>query len=194
MPAIVVVAFAVILGLVAGGSFYGLARIHLRHEWLVLALFVFQGFARGRLSGGGATGWALMGWLFSSSILVGVLAVNWRIPGTAVAIFGTLSNVLVVGLNFGMPFATEAVGIASPNAYALISWGGFYRAVDAGTLLPSLGDVIPLHLWDSALVLSLGDLALAIGVIAVVADGMTSTARVSRQARRESGGCSEVVE
>jgi len=189
-----VVSFAVVLGLVAGGSFYGLSRIHLRLEWLVLALFVFQGFARGRLSGGGATGWALAGWLLSSLILVGVLAVNWRIPGMAVAIMGTLLNVLVVAVNLGMPFATEAVRVAPPSAASLIAWGGFYRAVDAGTLLPSLGDVIPLHLWDSALVLSLGDLALAVGVIAVVADGMTSTARGSRQARRESVGCSEVVE
>ena len=191
MPAIVVVLYAVVLGLVAGGSFAGLARIHLRLEWLVLVLFVFQGFARGRLSGGGATSWALFGWLFSSSILVGVLALNWRIPGTVVAILGTLLNVLAVGLNLGMPFATAAV--ASPDASSLISWGGFYRSVDAGTLLPWLGDVIPVHLWDSEVVLSLGDLALAVGVIAVVTDGMTSTRRINRQAHRKSVGCSEVA-
>jgi len=193
VPAMMVVVFAVVLGLVAGGSFYGLSRIHLRFEWLVLTLFVFQGFARGRLSGGGATDWALAGWLLSSLILTGVLAVNWRIPGMSVAILGTLLNVLVVGVNLGMPFATEPVAFASPDASSLISWGGFYRSVDAGTLLPWLGDVIPVHLWDFALVLSLGDLALAVGVIAVVADGMTSTHRANRQADRKSVGCSEVA-
>src|SRR5512132_1312276 len=47
-----------------------------------------------------------------------VAAANWRLPGAALIAVGTFSNVLVVVLNGGMPYAPEmvrAVGAPIPS-------------------------------------------------------------------------------
>ena len=174
MLAIAALLVAILLGWAAGGSFRQLERISLNRERLLLIVFVLQGLARGRMLGAGATERGLVLWLCASGVLVAILATNWRTPGVAATIAGTLINMAVVSINVGMPFGTRCVGAGAFSHAANAVGAGFYRAMDPSTVLPWLGDAIPLPLGGSVLLFSPGDMALAIGVVGVLVGGMTA--------------------
>lgn len=174
MLAIAALFVATLLGWAAGGSFRLLERLSLNQEWLLLGVLVFQGLARGRMLGASPTERGLVAWLCASGVLVAILATNLRTPGVAVALLGTLTNLAVVGINLGMPFGARYFGAGAFSASANAVGGGFYRAIDPSTLLPWLGDAIPLPLGSSVLLLSPGDIALTIGVVGVIVGGMTA--------------------
>src|SRR6266508_6934057 len=84
-----------------------------------------------------------------------VAAINWRIAGAALIAVGTLSNVLVVLANTGMPYAPStvvAVGAPLPD-------DSLHVLLTADTRLPFLSDIVPFGLVRS--VYSIGDLLIA---------------------------------
>jgi hypothetical protein len=76
---------------------------------------------------------------------------------------GTALNVLVVLLNQGMP----AVFVSGVEA-AIERSGGFYTAINAATIMPWMGDAMRMRLGPSSLLLSVGDVLLAVGVCVVL--------------------------
>jgi len=145
----------------------------------ILAAFVAQGIARGRIVGNSASSWGLIVWATSSLILVLIL-VSWslgrsssavRRGGTLIAI-GTGANLLVTLVNGGMPVLASVSGVAERVGTS----AGFYALGNTGTAMLWLGDVMRLPLLGTSLV-SVGDVLLAVGVVVVVIEGSTSTDR-----------------
>jgi hypothetical protein len=169
---VVGLALGVLLGVLSGGRTMRLARVTLRGEFLVLALFVIQGLARGRLTGSHPSVWGVSIWACSSLALVAVLTVNWRQPGLSVASAGILFNLFVVLANGFMPISL-ASGRVTGSLVA--STAGFYRFSSVGTLTPWIGDVLPLSLPGETLVLSIGDVLLETGIIVFVLGTMVAT-------------------
>ena len=115
------------------------------------------------------SGLRLVGFLIPASPLavyfVGLVCIavvagrNWRLPGAALISVGTFSNVLVVLLNNGMPFdASVAVAISAPPPA-----NGLYVELGPNTILPFLGDIIPVAIPGFASVYSVGDFLIAFG-------------------------------
>lgn len=92
--------------------------------------------------------------------LTGILLVagrNWRLPGALLIAFGTLSNLLTVVANGGMPYdAALAAAIAAP-----LPDDSLHVLVNSSTRLVPLSDVVPIGFARA--LLSVGDLLIAFG-------------------------------
>lgn len=153
----------------SGGVLRGIEAIRLKSEWVILAAFVVQGVARGRLLGTVASSYALIVWVAVSCLLVILLAVNHERRGALVAVAGVLINLDVVLLNVGMPVLVEA---SSRALTAIAGSGGFYQLASSGTVAPWAGDALALRFMNQAEFLSPGDVLLAVGVAVMVAAAM----------------------
>ena len=146
------VAAGIILGVAFGGDWRRLATFSLQ-LWPVLILSVAL-----RLVGDLAFPDAPLVLYFGSLLGVAVVAGwNWRVPGALLIAVGTSLNLLVVGLNSGMPYdpvVAASVGAPLPN-------DGLHVLLRADTRLEFLSDVIPIGPIHS--VLSLGDFLNALG-------------------------------
>jgi hypothetical protein len=190
VPALVALLLGVAIGYAAGGSLSALSQLQFKLEWMLLAGFVVQGAARGRLLGVfGASRMALVFWVLASVGLVIVLGVNHRIPGMMLAAFGVLLNLDIVLLHRGMPLVIgngSGGALAGDAASAVTGYGQFYTlAHQAGFLVP-LGDSIPLRIGDALLFVSPGDVVLLAAVVTVLVWGMagpSAAAGVSAGAR-----------
>jgi len=163
-PVLVVLAAAILVGLLAGGSLRNFER--LRVHWWALA-FVGLGLQIvpvPELSG--APLWAVgAGMLVASYVLLlTFLTVNRWIPGAAVMAIGLLMNLAVVAANGGMPVSAHAIEIAGGSAADLVDGAGAKHHVmfDEDVLTP-LGDVIPIP-PPAGVVLSIGDVLLYMGI------------------------------
>lgn len=155
-----------------------LGRLRLRFEWLILALFVLQAAARGRMLGlVGASEMSIPAWMMASAALVVVMLLNSETPGMLLGATGVLMNLNVVLLNAAMPVvANEKLGLASGVSTAEMAraTGGFYRLARQEDLLAWLGDSMPLEWGRTALLVSPGDVVLVVAVAVVIVYGMTN--------------------
>lgn len=177
MPAFLALLIGVLVGLLSGGKLRTLASFRLRFEVPILLLFVLQAAARGRLL------WmltptrvGLVVWMCSSAVLCVLLLANRGIPGVALTAIGLLLNIDVVLANGGMPVRAGSLSAAQLVAMlaSIARSGGFYRLANGSTMSPWLGDVMPLTVFGSRLLVSVGDVALAVGVLSAVVFAMTS--------------------
>jgi hypothetical protein len=83
--------------------------------------------------------------------------VNWRIAGMAIIALGSGLNLLVIVLNQGMPVGSDAL----LSAGAEFPRDPLHVAMVSSTILPALGDIIPLSPLRG--VYSVGDLVIALG-------------------------------
>lgn len=146
------VAAGIIAGVAFGGDWRRLATFTLK-LWPLLVLAVGL-----RLVGTFAFPNAPLALYLAS--LVGVATVagwNWRVPGALLIALGTALNLLVVGLNSGMPFDPVAVGAVG----APLPTDSLHVPLRPDTRLVFLSDVIPVGLVRS--VFSLGDFLNALG-------------------------------
>ena len=173
MIAFAAIAVGAVLGAASGGSLSALRDVRFRFETLIVALFVAQGVARGRLFGRVLPG-AMVIWLLTSIALVALLVANRRVDGFLVCAVGILLNLEVVLLNRGMPVTPGTTSVAQVGK-AVAATGGLYRVVDTSTILPWAGDVIPLKAIGQLALLSVGDVMLLVGVVAAVTSIMTTS-------------------
>jgi hypothetical protein len=107
-------------------------------------------------------------------------------PWTAFMFVGLLLNAVVITANGGrMPLSVEALARVAHLA-ALPSGGGgdgYHMLAGPGTRFPGLGDVLPLGVAGRGLVLSPGDVALALGLAGFIQAGMRSQASGRTSAR-----------
>lgn len=182
MIVIAAAALCVVLFPLIGGRVSSLTRFRMRHETLVVVLFTVQAVLRGRLPGAGEpSAWAVFGWGVAALALIGVLLPSRRHTGVMIVVLGLASNLWVILLNQGMPYVTDS-RLPVPGA------GGFYRLATSATYLPWMGDVLPdpTGRW----LLSLGDVLLLVGVIAIVlsaASAQQPTGGVDALHRRSHG-------
>jgi hypothetical protein len=153
-----ILVLAVVAGLLAGGSIRFLERFRV-HWWalapIALALQVMP-IASGSPERAGLAAASLVA---SYVLLLAVVAVNRRVPGSVFMAVGLFMNLAVVGLNGGMPVSADAVRIAGAKGVVAIEDGAKHHLMSGVDVLQPLGDVIPVP-PPFGVVFSIGDVLL----------------------------------
>ncbi len=167
--AIIVLAFAIVI--VTRGSFERLAHVHFTWWWLLyLALGIqialeFVPFPRSRIVDLG------FGILMSSYVMILVFVLrNRRVQGVFVVGVGILLNVLVIGLNQGMPTIDVTAVRHGRTVREPIEWRVKHRPEQPDDLLPFLGDRLVLP-GNGSQPFSIGDIVIGIGLIDICYEG-----------------------
>lgn len=129
------------------------------------------------------------GWLaFGAAALVLYAARNRGRPGLLLAAGGLLLNVVAIVVNWGMPVDLDAAARAGvPSSRLDLATDPLRAPVTADTMLPWLGETIPLALPLRPAVASPGDLLAAAGAAAFVFTGLTGRGRPTPVASVEAG-------
>ncbi len=156
---------SIVIALARGGSLGSLTTLQTRHLWLFFIPLALQLIAFSPLGAFPEFGLPLVKilYLVSMAIAALALALNRHLPGLLWLAAGLTMNFLVIGLNGGlMPVSAAARQIAGmpaltgPNLNVI--------PMTAETVLPWLGDILPLPSWvPFANVFSPGDVLIAVG-------------------------------
>lgn len=173
-------AIGLMLGVGLGGRPQNLAQMRLRLWWLAPLAVALQAVPISAGDSGVGALRPVFAFLFSFVVLLVVSVANWRAPGFFLIIAGVGLNLVVIGLNQGMPVSAEAVRALGedPERLADAPPGARHHLATEEDLLVPLGDVIPIgRPFDVAV--SVGDLLMYAG--AAVYLGVSTTDR--RRAR-----------
>lgn len=166
-------ASGVVAGLFCGGNLHGLSRARLRGEAVLLGALAIQiVLPLVRLTGGGGSV-AKVVWLVTFPAMLGVAVLNLPKPGMSVVASGLILNTVIVFANGAMPVSADAYRVvAGERSLLAIGTGDVAHSVmTSRTLVPALGDVLPLP-GPFAAVSSVGDVLLLVGVAAFVCGSM----------------------
>jgi hypothetical protein len=165
---ILIVGFAV--ALVRGGELSALTNLQPRYLWLFFVPLAFQLVAFSPLAESTQVGETLVRVVYLASMAVAALALalNRHLPGLIWVAAGLTLNFLVIASNGGlMPVAAAArqfAGMPPLNGPSLN-----VAPMEPQTLLPWLGDVLPLPAWmPFANVYSLGDVLVTFGGVTFI--------------------------
>jgi hypothetical protein len=159
---------SLLIGFFRGGSLKGLAYMKLKGGWLFplllgieICIFLLQ------------NKWSviasLSNYLFIAIYIVGLsfLWLNRHNQGFMIIFIGVLLNFIVMALNGGrMPVSIEAGRFLGPEYIEALKAGtyGKHIAINNSTLLPFLGDIIPLSApYPREQVISIGDVVMNVG-------------------------------
>jgi hypothetical protein len=171
---VTIAAFLLVLGLVAGlargGKLSNLGETGFRMPWLVFAGLGIQ--AAAELSAAsfdpklrqGGRGIAILA--LSYVFLIAFVAMNRRAPGALLIGAGLALNLLVIALNGGMPVSASAVRVTGMDLHDYLARSVKHRPMGPSTLLPFLGDVIPLPFVNK--IVSIGDCVIGAGIFVMV--------------------------
>lgn len=167
--ALILLVLGLVAGLARGGKLENVTRVHFRRPWLVFVGLAFQVgaevaalFLPGFREGG--RGLAVLA--LSYGLLIAFVVMNRALPGALLIAAGLSLNLLVIVLNGGMPVSLRAARAAGFDASGYLASAVKHRVQGPGTLLPFLGDVIPLPLIQK--VVSVGDIVLGAGIFVLV--------------------------
>jgi hypothetical protein len=172
----VAIVAGVVIGLVRGGRFENLGDASFRLWPLLLLGVLVQGAAA--FTADGAV--ALI--LASYALLLVFAGVNLQHAGMGVVLVGIAMNLAVIGVNGGMPVRGDAIvaaGIVPAAEVRSLDYGSKRHLETGDDHLTFLGDIIPVPVAEE--VLSFGDLAMSVGVAAVLVN-LLRRRRVSRPA------------
>jgi hypothetical protein len=162
----VAIVAGVLIGLLRGGRIANLADAAFRLWPLLVIGIVVQGAAA--FTGDAGIGVTLI--LVSYVLLLGFCVLNLGHAGMGVVFVGIALNLVVMGLNGGMPVRRDAIvaaGITSSvSDVDTLDFGTKRHLETRDDRLPVLGDIIPVPVAGE--VLSFGDLAMSVGVAAVL--------------------------
>ena len=159
----VAIVAGIVIGLVRGGSFERLAEASFRLWPLLILGIVVQGAAAFTADG------AVPLILASYVLLLVFTALNLHHAGMGVVFVGIALNVAVIGVNGGMPVRADAIvaaGIVEREQIPSLDFGSKRHLETEDDHLTVLGDIIPVPVAEE--VLSFGDLAMSVGVAAVL--------------------------
>lgn len=171
MPTVLAIAVlaGIAAGLTGGGRLRNLLRIRLRAGWLLVAGAAFQAAVLGGAVPVHGSA-AVASILASYAALAAFAARNMGRPGMGVLLVGVVLNMVPIAVDGGMPVEATAIvraRIAAPGDIRLLSFGAKRHLATASDGLRALDDRFPD--WPSRVVLSIGDLVIAVGTAAVVA-------------------------
>jgi len=172
MPVVLSLALGVLLGLASGGSFRHLEAVRLKYPYLLLAGFVLQGAARGRLGIAGTGQWSVLAWGMVSILLVGLLLLQPESPALVLVAVGISLNLSVVLLNGFMPIVAGIGANPADVTKGLAALRDFYSVGTPTTIALVLADVLPLPFAGSLYLLSVGDVLLICGTCGFLVRGM----------------------
>jgi hypothetical protein len=159
---------SLLVGFFRGGSLKGLANMKLRGGWLFPLLLAVQ-FVIFALQDKVAIIGKLSNVLFLLVYVIGLffLWLNRNQPGFIVIFAGVLLNFIVMAVNGGrMPVSIEAAQFLGSEYIDALKAGtyGKHQAITSDTLLPFLGDIIPLSPpYPRRQVISIGDVVMNVG-------------------------------
>jgi hypothetical protein len=166
---LILLALAVAVGFVAGGSLEPFQRLQLHWWGAALAGLALQGVP---LTGEIGSSWGSAALLASYALLLGFAWVNRRLPALWLVIVGLALNVLVIGVNGGMPVSASALQVAGARPEELGAAGTLkHHLMGPGDVLTPLADVIGIPEPIGAVV-SVGDLFLYAGVAGLIVSVM----------------------
>jgi hypothetical protein len=166
-----------LVGYLLGGRLRNIANLEIEWPWLALLGLMLQ-----FVTGPGSTV-PLVCLYLSFALLIVFTIKNIRVFGFAVILAGVLCNLLVIGINGGMPVSKAALRGSDQGQFLGDLENNPYPKHHLATdddLLRFLGDVIPVPA-PVAQAISLGDILTYAGVGVVVVAAMRGTSR-----RRES--------
>lgn len=158
---VIVLFVAMSVAVLRGGRLTNLADIRLRMWWLLPLGFAMQGIA-GLVDPD--IGFYLV--LLSYLPLMALMILNRDRSGLWLAGMGVLLNFTVIALNGGMPVLEGAIEVAAgfvPGGADLAN-AAKHTEMGPDTILPFLGDVIPIRMASQGTVISIGDVFLAVGL------------------------------
>ncbi len=167
----VVIAVSVAVSLMRGGKISNLSEIYARGWWLLFVGLGMQTVAN--FVNADQRDLAVWLVLLSYIPLLGVIALNQRLPGMWIAGIGILMNFTVIAMNNGMPVLPEAFELAGGNINNLVL-DAKHVILDGDSSLPFLADIIPMP----GSVISLGDVLLAVGLGVFVEDQLQQPLRL----------------
>jgi hypothetical protein len=153
-----ILALAVGAGLLAGGSLRFLERFRV-HWWALAPIALLLQVIPIATGSAERAGFAAATLVASYVLLLAVVAVNRRVPGSVLMAVGLLMNLAVVGLNGGMPVGIDAIRIAGAQGVVAIEAGAKHHVMSDTDVLQPLGDVIPVP-PPFGVVFSIGDVLL----------------------------------
>jgi Family of unknown function (DUF5317) len=168
---LIVIGLATGVGFLLGGRLSGLGRVLLLRRRLLVT----------------AAGAALAGYVVSlvwpRALMVGFVAafvlvayfgwLNRSVPGLFLVAAGCGSNALVMAVNAGLPVSLHAAQLAGARlSEPLLAASAWREVADSSTVLPFLGQVVPLAWPVSPQVVSVGDVLIAAGCGLCVAAAM----------------------
>jgi len=162
---LIVIVLALVVGLVAGGSFRPFQSLQVHWWGAALVGLALQGvpFTSGL---GDELGPALL--VGSYVLLLAFAFVNRRLPALWLVIAGLAMNLLVIGVNGGMPVSAAALETAGGRPDRLAGGGTLkHHLMGPEDRLTPLGDVIGIPPPIGA-VISIGDVVLYVGVGALL--------------------------
>jgi hypothetical protein len=169
---LVILAIALLISLLLGGSLQALAQVDLQYGILVLLaigvqLLVFSPWWQATVE---RVLWAQLLYLFSLLLLFVAIWFNRRVPGFAILGLGLLLNTLVIAANGGhMPVSLQALriaGIAQSRAEFETLRVTNSILINEETVLPFLGDVFAIPATvPLPNVFSVGDVFITLGGI-----------------------------
>jgi Family of unknown function (DUF5317) len=176
---------SLVIGFFRGGSLKGLAYMKLRGGWLFPLLLVAQ-FVIFALQDKVAIIAKISNTLFLLVYVIGLLFLwlNRNQPGFIIIFVGVLLNFIVMAVNGGrMPVSVEAAQFLGREYIDALQAGvyGKHQAITRETLLPFLGDIIPLSPpYPRQQVISIGDVIINVGAFFFIQHLMLSTASKER--------------
>ena len=164
------VPLGILLGLLLGGRFAGLATLQFRYGWVMVAGLLVQVvlFSTAVSDVVGEFGPPI--YVISTAVVIVSVLLNLRITGMAIVALGATSNLLAIVLNGGyMPADVGAMAALSKTAPTTYS----NSAVVAEPMLKPLTYIFALPTWvPFANVFSVGDVLICAGVVVVIVAAM----------------------
>jgi Family of unknown function (DUF5317) len=160
----------IVIGRLRGGRLANLARLAPR--WLLLLVLAVAAVTGARIV---AVPFWLARRLVTGGYVLAVagLAANLKIPWLWLALAGAVLNTAVIAANGGrMPVSAQVIRDLSARLVLGGATGPFYVLAGPQTALAWLGDTLPLVARGAGVILSPGDVLLALGVVATVQAGM----------------------
>jgi Family of unknown function (DUF5317) len=174
----IVLGLAIVIGFIAGGSLRPFERLKLHWWGVALAGLVLQGIP----SAGGvgeSIGWAIL--IVSYGLLIAFAWVNRRLPAVWLVMAGLGLNLLVIGVNGGMPVSANALERAGSSADGLVGAGTVkHHLMGPDDILTPLADVIGIPPPIGA-VISIGDVLLYGGLAILVVTVMLGRSGENRR-------------
>jgi hypothetical protein len=162
---LIVIGLAIGVGFIAGGSLRPFERVNVHWWGVALAGLVLQGVS---LTGDIGHAAALAILVGSYGLLLAFAAVNRRLPASWLVMAGLVLNILVIGVNDGMPVSAGALDTAGARAEGLLGAGtAKHHLMGPSDSLTALGDVIGIPAPVGA-VISIGDVLLYAGVAILI--------------------------
>ena len=155
---LLILALAVLAGLLSGGSIRYLERFRV-HWWALAPIALALQSVPVPAGTAQRAGLAAASLVSSYVLLLAVIAVNRRVPGAALMAAGLTMNLAVVALNGGMPVSRDAVLAAGADGVIIIEDGARHHLMSDADVLRPLADVVPVP-SPFGVVLSVGDVLL----------------------------------